>query len=182
MYGSYNLISLKLRNSTHVDSQLPALVGYDMSSNLPAVNQIELSPFNMHSDVVNWCDKKGVAISCAAWSKLSSADGPSDGWATLSDLASKKGMTKTQILARWSLQKGYICVPKSSSKETIQRLAIAQNSYGGTNQMDSFAITDEEMKILDGLDVGYKAGKLGRRDGWSDEVTGPDWDPTDVLV
>ena len=38
------------------------------------------------------------------------------------------------------------------------------------------------MSILDGLDVNYKAGKLGRRDGWNDaDVTGVNWDPTDAI-
>eukprot|EP00957_Ditylum_brightwellii_P015655 1181426-Ditylum_brightwellii.AAC.1 len=37
------------------------------------------------------------------------------------------------------------------------------------------------MDVLDGLDIGLKASKLGRRDGWEDgDVTGDDWDPTDL--
>ena len=85
-------------------------------------------------------------------------------------------------------------------------MAIAENSYGGVNPVvptmaredddghggdvasssssspPSFMLTDEDMKLLDGLDIGYKAGKLGRRDGWDDDdVLGSDWDPTDVV-
>jgi hypothetical protein len=71
-------------------------------------------------------------------------------------------------------------------------LAIAENSYGGVNprpqlEIDSdtspsFVLTNENMKLLEGLDVGYKAGKLGRRDGWEDsDVVGPNWDPTDYV-
>lgn len=161
---------------------LSSLVGYDNSKDLPAVNQIELSPFNMHKDIVAWCDKHGVAVGCSAWSKLSGANGPADGWATLSELATKKGMTKAQLLVRWSLQKGYVCVPRSGSKSTAQKLAIAENSYGGASRLQSFAISDEEMRILDALDVGYEAGRLGRKDGWDDkDVTGPEWDPTEFV-
>mmetsp|Transcript_22480 Transcript_22480/g.53028 ORF Transcript_22480/g.53028 Transcript_22480/m.53028 type:complete len:495 (+) Transcript_22480:183-1667(+) len=168
-------------NSNKLDD-LASLVGYDNSKDLPAVNQIELSPFNMHKDIVHWCDKHGVAVGCSAWSKLSGADGPADGWATLSELATKKGMTKAQLLVRWSLQKGYVCVPRSGSKSTAQKLAIAENSYGGANRLQSFAIDDEEMRTLDALDVGYRAGRLGRKDGWDDnDVTGPEWDPTDFV-
>jgi diketogulonate reductase-like aldo/keto reductase len=145
----------------------------------PCINQLELSPFNPHGDVVKWCHDRGVAIGCAAWSKLSSADGPQDGWAVVGEIAKKKGKTRAQILVRWSLQNGYVCVPRSSPSSKLERVAIAENSYGGVS---GFVLTDEEMMQLDGLDVGFKAGKLGRRDGWSDgDVTGPEWDPTDFV-
>jgi diketogulonate reductase-like aldo/keto reductase len=150
---------------------------------LPCMNQLELSPFNQHKDVIEWCQKRGVAVGCGAWSKLSSADGPQGGWAKLADIAKNKGMTKAQILVRWSLQKGFVCVPRSDSAFKIERVAIAENSYGGVNPPGGgFVLTDEEMRILDGLDEGLQAGKLGRRDGWGDDdVTGPDWDPTSFV-
>lgn len=163
---------------------------------LPVVNQLELSPFNPHKDVVEWCDRNGVAVSCAAWSKLSGASGPGDQWNILNEIANKKGVTKAQALVRWSLQKGYICVPRSGCTYTIERVAIAENSYGGAvvikdgkvttisnaDREESVILTPEEMAIIDGFDVNYKAGKLGRRDGWNDaDVTGADWDPTDVI-
>lgn len=161
---------------------------------LPAVNQLELSPFNTHRDVVNWCLENGVAVSCSAWSKLSGTNGPAEQWDILSQIASKKGVTKAQVMVEWSLQKGYICVPRSGSGSKIERVAIAENSYGGgqiikngkitTNICGSneIRLTLEEMKILDGLDVNYKAGKLGRTDGWTDaDITGPTWDPTDIV-
>ena len=168
----------------------------DAGLKLPAVNQLELSPFNSHKDVVDWCDRNGVAVACSAWSKLSGPSGPSEQWDVMSQIARKKGMTKAQVLVRWSLQKGYICVPRSGSDYKIERAAIAENSYGGGfvitkgklstasyfDREQSVILTSEEMAILDGLDVKYKAGKLGRSDGWNDaDVTGADWDPTEVI-
>ena len=149
---------------------------------LPAINQIELSPFNPHKDIVDWCDKYGIAVSCSAWSKLSGVDGPAEGWDILSKLAQEKKLTKAQVLVRWSLQKGYICVPRSGSGSKVERVAIAENSYGGVNLASSSLLTRDELKLLDDLDVSYRAGKLGRRDGWNDsDVTGPEWDPTDFV-
>jgi diketogulonate reductase-like aldo/keto reductase len=149
----------------------------------PAIIQLELSPFNGHNDVIEWSKEREIAMCCGAWSKLSGADGPQDGWAVLSDIAKKKGMTRAQILVRWSLQKGYVCVPRSSVASKVERIAIAENSYGGVNSQGGvFVLTNEEMRILDGLDEHYKAGKLGRRDGWGDDdVAGPEWDPTDFI-
>mmetsp|Transcript_4027 Transcript_4027/g.10535 ORF Transcript_4027/g.10535 Transcript_4027/m.10535 type:complete len:460 (-) Transcript_4027:113-1492(-) len=162
---------------------------------LPAVNQLELSPFNGHKEVVEWCDQNGVAVSCAAWSKLSGANGPSEQWNILSQLSDKKGISKAQALVRWSLQKGFICVPRSGCETEIERIAIAENSYGGSVvikggklskkgdsiEEQSAILTPEEMAILDGLDVNYKAGRLGRTDGWDkNDIKGIKWDPTEV--
>lgn len=157
---------------------------------LPAIDQLELSPFNTHSDVTGYCDANGIAVGCAAWSKLSGADGPAEGWSVVADLAGKRGVTKAQVLVRWALQRGYVCVPRSGCGSRVERVAIAENSYGGTNDRAaadadggaSFRLSEDEMKVLDGLDVGYRAGKLGRRDGWGDaDVSGPGWDPTDFV-
>jgi diketogulonate reductase-like aldo/keto reductase len=162
---------------------------------LPIMNQLELSPFHTHHDVVDYCRKHGIVVGCAAWSRLSSADGPTAGWDVLSKLAQSKGMTKAQILVRWALQKGYTCVPRSASTSKLERMAIAENSYGGVNLSQpkskttttttastNFRLSPTEMKILDGLNVNYPAGKLGRKDGWQDsDVTGPGWDPTDII-
>lgn len=150
--------------------------------NLPAINQLELSPFNRHQEIVQYCDRNDIAVGCSAWSKLSGVDGPAEGWAVLSDLAKAKGMTKAQVLVRWSLQKGYVCVPRSGSSSKVERNAIAENSYGGVNIMEEFVLSSKEMEVLDGLDIAYKAGTLGRRDGWDDaDVSGPEWDPTTVV-
>lgn len=154
----------------------------DADLDLPAVNQLELSPFNQHQDVVEWCNKNGVAISCCAWSKLSSTADLTEGWDTLAKLSLQKGMTKAQVMVRWAIQKGYACVPRSASASKVERVAIAENSYGGVNSKPSFVLTPEEMQILDRLDVSFPAGKLGRRDGWVDsDVTGTDWDPTNFV-
>ena len=38
-------------------------------SNLPAINQLELSPFNRHQEIVQYCDRNDIAVGCSAWSK-----------------------------------------------------------------------------------------------------------------
>lgn len=155
----------------------------DYGLEVPCMNQLELSPFNTHSDVVEWCRDNSIAIGCGSWSKLSGTDGPQDQWAVLSEVAKKKDMTKAQVLARWSLQKGYVCVPRSGTGSKVERLAIGENSYGGINREGGGCVLmNKEMDILDGLNINYKAGKLGRRDGWDDsDVQGVDWDPTNFL-
>lgn len=158
--------------------------GKARTEDLPAINQLELSPFNRHEDVVEFCDGHGIAVGCAAWSKLSGVNGPAKEWEVLASLAKAKSVTKAQLLVRWALQKGYVCVPRSGSTSRAERAAIAENSYGGVNPGDGapFVLNQEDFNILDGLDISYKSGKLGRRDGWDNaDVVSPDWDPTEVV-
>jgi diketogulonate reductase-like aldo/keto reductase len=62
----------------------------------PSIIQLELSPFNQHKDVVQWAKDHGSTLSCAAWSKLSSVDGPQEGWDVLAKIAKEKGVTKVK--------------------------------------------------------------------------------------
>ena len=65
---------------------------------------------------------------------------------------------------------------------------VPMTSYGGVNSQylgegkSSFILSNEEMAVLDGLDVEYRAGKLGRIDGWTaEDIAGIDWDPTLII-
>ena len=72
-----------------------------------------------------------------------------------------------------------MCVPRSGAASKAERIAIFENSYAGCK---AFVLTQDEMTSLDLLDEGFKAGKLGRRDGWGDkDVTGDDWEPTNFV-
>ena len=145
----------------------------------PSVIQLVLSPFQQHRDIVSWAEAHGSAVSCNAWSRLSSTDGPAEGWAVLAGIGERHGKTKAQTLVRWALQKGYLCVPRSASKYKIERQAIGENSYGG---VADFVLTREEMETLDGLDVQLPAGQLGVVDGWrKEDIVDAKWDPTNVV-
>jgi diketogulonate reductase-like aldo/keto reductase len=148
----------------------------------PAVIQLVLSPFQQHKAIAGsggWAEEHGSIVCCNAWSKLSSVDGPQEGWAVLADVAKSKGMTKAQVLVRWALQKGYLCVPRSGSKFKIERAAIVENSYGG---VQPFVLTPKEMEVLDSLDEQLPAGRLGIVDGWSNvDIVDAQWDPTTAV-
>ena len=146
----------------------------------PSVIQLELSPFNQHTEVAAWAASNDCLLSCAAWSKLSSTNGPTQGWDILGSIANARGMTKQQVLIRWAIQRGYMCVPRSSSQYKVERQAIAENSWTVT---EPFVLTDKEMAILDGLDEQISAGQLGVKDGWEEsDILSNKWDPTTAMV
>ncbi|KAF9972715.1 hypothetical protein BGZ73_004162 [Actinomortierella ambigua] len=63
---------------------------------------------------------------------------------TLVKIAHKYGKTPAQVLIRWSLQKGFVVLPKSSSKSRIEQNA----------DVFDFDIADGDMAVLDSLDEG----------------------------
>jgi methylglyoxal/glyoxal reductase len=117
---------------------------------LPQVNQIELHPWCTNEDIVNWCRANNVAV--VGYSPLAKSHKLQDPYVL--KLAEKHKKTPAQILIRWSIQKGFVTIPKSSK---IARLHENANVF-------DFALTDEEMRTFD---------EFGRHERI---VTG--WDPT----
>lgn len=98
---------------------------------LPQVNQIELHPWCYQEDIVNWCRLNGVSL--VGYCPLAKAQRLSD--PLVVELAKKYSKTPAQILIRWSLQKGFITIPKS-----INPSRISENA----NVFD-FKLSDTEM-------------------------------------
>lgn len=112
----------------------------------PAVNQIELSPFLYRSreDTVRRCADEGIALE--AYSPLTR--GRRLDHATLASVAAEAGRTAAQVLIRWSLQKGFVVLPRSSNAGRI-----AENAT-----VFDFALDDAQMTTLDALDEGLTTG------------------------
>jgi diketogulonate reductase-like aldo/keto reductase len=64
--------------------------------------------------------------------------------ATLLAISKKHGVSANQVLVRWSLQKGWVPLPKS---DTPERIVSNADVYG-------FELDKEDMEKLDQLDQG----------------------------
>ena len=111
---------------------------------IPMVNQMEFHPYLVQQDLIDYCIENKIQFE--AWSPLMQGQILSDG--TIKKLAGKYGKTTTQIILRWDLQKGVITIPKSVKKERI-----VSNS-----QIFDFEISNEDMKLIDGLDKNSRIG------------------------
>ena len=60
----------------------------------------------------------------------------------IAGLAAQYSCTPAQLLVRWSLQHGFVPLPKS-----IKEKRIVENAT-----VEGFSIADKDMKVLDGLD------------------------------
>ena len=111
---------------------------------VPMVNQMEFHPYLVQQDLIDFCNKN--TIQYEAWSPL--MQGHIFEMEEFKQLAEKYGKTIAQIVLRWDLQKGVVTIPKSSKKERI--IANAD--------IFDFELSDEDVKLLDGLDRGKRFG------------------------
>lgn len=133
--GLVKKIGVSNYSGKHIDEII------DAGLELPDVNQIELHPFCQQRPIVEYCQAKRIAIQ--AYSPLVTGQMDHD---VFRQLAKKHNKDEAQILIRWSLQKGYIPLPKSSRSERIRSNA----------QVFDFELDNDDMNALDALDQGGK--------------------------
>lgn len=105
---------------------------------VPAVNQVELSPFLYQKDLIRFCHERGIRVE--AYSPLVKGERMSH--PALVATAAKYGRTPAQILVRWAIQHDLIVLPKSARRARIQENAAVFD----------FTITPRDMAALDALD------------------------------
>ncbi len=112
---------------------------------VPMVNQIRLCPGDTQDDVVDYCRAKGILLE--AYSPLGTGrifDVPE-----MQAFARKYNKTVAQICVRWSLQMGFLPLPKSVTEARIRENA----------DVFDFSLSDEDVKAIAGMKgvCGYSA-------------------------
>ena len=120
----------------------------------PVVNQIECNPLYYDKQTIDFCKSQNILIE--AYCPLAEFDSKLIKNKIIVGLSNKYNKTVPQIILKWIMQKGIIPLPKSVHKDYI-----IQNI-----NLDDFEINNDDMKLIDGLECGYKI----------------DWDPHRVSV
>jgi len=97
---------------------------------MPAVNQLEWSPFGHSPRMLDFCHDNGILI--LARSPLTRAQRLNDD--KVSTMAARYGKTPAQLLIRWNLQLGVVPLPKANH---------------ATHQRDNLHVFDFEISQLD---------------------------------
>lgn len=108
----------------------------------PAVNQIECNIFYQREKDLQYMQKKGVQME--SWAPF--AEGHNDLFhnEVLMGIGEKYGKSIAQVILRWQIQRGIVCIPKSSKKERIEQ---------NFNVFD-FELSAEDMEQIAGLETG----------------------------
>lgn len=88
----------------------------EKSNEIPAVNQIEWSPFGHSQEMWDYCSKKGIVIQ--AYSPLTRTRRLND--LVLKQVAEKHGKSPAQIVIRWNLQFGTVPIPRANHKQHLE--------------------------------------------------------------
>jgi methylglyoxal/glyoxal reductase len=109
---------------------------------IPAVNQVELSPFLQQTKLVDACRSMGVQVE--SYSPL--ARGKRFGHQGLRGIADSHARSPAQVMLRWGMQKGHVIIPKAASREhVIENAGIFD-----------FALSDAEMEEMEGFESGLR--------------------------
>ncbi|WFR63381.1 aldo/keto reductase [Paenibacillus amylolyticus] len=110
----------------------------------PAVNQVELHPLLIQTELREYCNKHQIQIE--AWSPLGQGHLMDHPW--LQDIAAKYSKSPAQVILRWDLQNGIVTIPKSVTPERIRANA----------DLYDFELTSEEIEQINGLNENKRFG------------------------
>lgn len=113
---------------------------------VPAVNQIEVHPLHLRSELRDYCAEHGIAVE--AWGPLSQGKSDLLERPAVVRAAEAHGRTPAQTVLRWHVQHGHIVFPKTSSRERLIENAA----------LFDFELTAAEMAAIDALDEGRNFG------------------------
>ena len=109
---------------------------------VPAVNQIEFSPWLFQEDLLAYCKEAGIQVQ--SYSPITRGLKFSD--ERLAVLCKKYGKTPAQIVLNWHLEHGISTIPKSSKKERLVE------NFEAT----SFTLSNEDVKIMNGFNENFR--------------------------
>jgi 2,5-diketo-D-gluconate reductase A len=111
----------------------------------PAINQIEVNPFNQQLHAIPWMKAKGIQPE--AWAPF--AEGKNNLFTNpiLANIGKQYGKTIGQVVLRWLVQRGVIALAKSVRKERMQEnIAVLD-----------FQLSDADMDQITAMDTATSA-------------------------
>ncbi|MFB0515314.1 MAG: aldo/keto reductase, partial [Candidatus Neomarinimicrobiota bacterium] len=109
---------------------------------IPAVNQVEFSPFLYQKGLLEYCRRHGIQLE--AYSPLTR--GQQFRHPIIASLAAKYHKIPAQIMLRWALQHDVVVIPKSVNRQRIHENA----------QVFDFHLDEEDMLALDALNGDFR--------------------------
>lgn len=116
----------------------------DNTSIIPAVNQVEFSPYLFDKDLLEVCNKHNIIVQ--SYSPLTKGKMLND--EKLIKIASNYNKTPAQLLIRWTLEHELLVIPKSTNQSRIEENA----------SVFDFEISSEDMDKMDNWNIDLTTG------------------------
>ena len=111
----------------------------------PVMNQVELHPYLQQWELKEYCEKNGCYLTAffplGGAADISNPDGVMNN-AVIKEIAKNHNKTAAQVLIRWCIQRGVVCIPKSVHGNRIEE----------NGKVFDFELTPEEMEKIKALD------------------------------
>ena len=127
--------------SNYSTGQLDRLT--EAAGEVPAVNQIEWTPFGWSREMLAYCREHAIVIQ--AYSPLTRGERLYDD--KLRRLAKAREVTPAQIMIRWNLQRGVVPLPKANQRDHLLENLAALD----------LELEEGEMEALDDMNESYSA-------------------------
>lgn len=114
---------------------------------VPTVNQLEISPLNAQIEYTQWLQAKGIAVEAhSTFSHTHSVEPRMEiiGNPGIVEVAKAHGKSSVQVVLRWLVQRGIICIPKTWHEPHIKE----------NISVFDFELSPEEMDAVTSLDKG----------------------------
>uniref|UniRef100_A0A914WIJ7 NADP-dependent oxidoreductase domain-containing protein n=1 Tax=Plectus sambesii TaxID=2011161 RepID=A0A914WIJ7_9BILA len=153
--GKVKTIGLSNFNSQQIQRVI------DHSHIQPAMLQIESHPYFQQTKLINFCKEKGIEVT--AYSPLGNMATPfrKEGQANLLEdpvileIAKHHNKSPAQVIIHWSIQRGVIVIPKSTSEHRLKE----------NFDVFDFELSKDEMAKMAGIDRNWRILDLTARDG-----------------
>ncbi|KAG8699714.1 hypothetical protein FRC09_006444 [Ceratobasidium sp. 395] len=114
---------------------------------IPAVNQLELHPYNPQLKLAKFCESKGIKLQ--AYSPLGSTGSPMLKDEVILEIAKKHNATAPAVLIGYHVSKGHIVLPKSVTPERIEaNLKAAPLDASDLEKLDSLAASGKQQRFI----------------------------------
>ncbi|KAG9087623.1 hypothetical protein FS749_002793, partial [Ceratobasidium sp. UAMH 11750] len=114
---------------------------------VPAVNQVELHPYNPQLKLAKFCESKGIKMQ--AYSPLGSTNSPLLKDEVVLEIAKKHDASAAAVLIGYHVAKGHIVLPKSVTPERIEsNLKAAPLDASDLEKLDSLAASGKQQRFI----------------------------------
>ena len=124
---------------------------------IPAINQLELQPWHAPHSLISYCQSHGILLIAFCPLARASPDRLAD--PVITKICKRTNKTWGQVLLRWSLQRGFIPIPRTANPARVKENADLFE--------EGFVLTQREMEAMDALSGPEGIGEKGKGEGCS---------------